>query len=485
MNTDLKKKIRWQTQPWVKALLAHPGAELFLVGGAVRDALLKRPTADFDFVIRGLEKKQIEKTLPRYGSVSLVGKKFGVYKFVPRGWQNEPIDLALPRTEHTLTGSGAYKDFAIASDPRLPIEADLQRRDFTVNALAINIATNKLVDVTNGRSDLKNKIIRTVGKPEQRFREDYTRLLRCLRFAVSLDFTIEKETLSQIKKLIANLNKKIDGGYIVPRELIASELVKMLRPDPVRAVELLDSTGALATLMPELLTMKKCPQPKNFHAEGDVWVHTLLALKNLNSAQFKREFKNQPTTDEVRWALLFHDLGKPYTIVRADRLRYNNHDAVSAEKFRAIADRLKLSSGGINPEAIEQLIGKHMLTTHGNVNQMKATTLEKYFFSSRFPGNELLMVIFTDISASLPNRGKPTFDSYKKLKKRLASLQRQGRRQKASLPKPLLTGTELMKVTKLKSGPRVGELLAVLREAQLSGKIKTKNQALLLLKKIK
>ena len=349
MNTDLKKKIRWQTQPWVKALLAHPGAELFLVGGAVRDALLKRPTADFDFVIRGLEKKQIEKTLPRYGSVSLVGKKFGVYKFVPRGWQNEPIGLALPRTEHTLTGSGAYKDFAIASDPGLPIEADLQRRDFTVNALAINIATNKLVDVTNGRSDLKNKIIRTVGKPEQRFREDYTRLLRCLRFAVSLDFTIEKETLSQIKKLIANLNKKIDGGYIVPRELIASELVKMLRPDPVRAVELLDSTGALATLMPELLTMKKCPQPKNFHAEGDVWVHTLLALKNLNGGQFKREFKNQPTTDEVCWALLFHDLGKPYTIARADRLRYNNHDVVSAEKFRAIADRLKLSSGGVQP----------------------------------------------------------------------------------------------------------------------------------------
>src|SRR3989344_1648859 len=345
MNTDLKKKIRWQTQPWVKALLAHPGAELFLVGGAVRDALLKRPTADFDFVIRGLEKKQIEKTLPRYGSVNLVGKKFGVYKFVPRGWQDEPIDLALPRTEHTLTGSGAYKDFAIASDPRLPIEADLQRRDFTVNALAVNIATNKLVDVTNGQRDLKNKIIRTVGKPEQRFREDYTRLLRRVRFAVSLDFTIEKETFGQIKKLIGNLNKKITSGYVVPRELIASELVKMLRPNPVRAVELLDSSGALAILIPELLTMKKCPQPKNFHSEGDVWIHTLLTLKNLTSTQFKREFKNQPTTDEVLWALLFHDLGKPYTIVRMDRLRYNNDDAVSAEKFPSVANRLKISSG--------------------------------------------------------------------------------------------------------------------------------------------
>ena len=307
-------------------------------------------------------------------------------------------------------------------------------------------------------------------------------MLRAIRFACQLNFNIEPKTWSSIKKEIKNLNKTIKGERVVPYEVIAKELVKALNQNPIWTVELLEQAGAVKILMPELLKMKGCPQPKNFHSEGDVWQHTILAIKKLESPTFKKEFKNQKITPEVIWGLLFHDLGKPYTIVKADRLRFNNHDNVAGQKFSEITKRLKLSSAGLDVEATEQIIRKHMLPTHSKTAAMKDTTIEKYFFNDNFPGQELMMLIFADISATVPQSGRPDFTEYKKLKKRIASLAKKSKNKK-ELPKPLVNGHDLIKELKLAPGPEIGRLLGILREAQLKDKIKTKKQGLNYIKK--
>jgi len=481
----------WRKTPFISRLLAkYPQAEVFLVGGAVRDAILGRKTNDFDFVVRGVAKKDLQKFLTTQGKVDLVGKRFGVFKFRLPDWQGEAIDIALPRTEHAVTMSGAYRDFKINSNASLKIEDDLSRRDFTINALAFQIAAQSnqlkaksaLIDPFNGLSDLKKGIVRTVGNPELRFKEDYSRILRAIRFACQLDFEIEAKTWKSILKNIKNLNKKIGAERVVPYEVIAKELVKAVGRNPLWALELLDKSGAVKQLFPELLRSKKCPQPKIFHSEGDCWVHMLLAVASLFSKKFKNEFKAQVPA-EVVWAAIFHDIAKPYTMTVSDRIRFNNHDALSAKMWRQAADHLKLSSAGLKTEITEQLILKHMLPVHSQVKAMKDTTLEKYFFNPNFPGDELLMLIFADVCATVPPSGKPDFSSYKLLKKRIAALAKKGLNKKI-LPPPLVNGHDLIRQFKLESSPQIGKLLLLLREAQLSGQIKDKKAGLALINKV-
>ncbi|OGY46226.1 MAG: hypothetical protein A3A24_01490 [Candidatus Buchananbacteria bacterium RIFCSPLOWO2_01_FULL_46_12] len=491
MINEQKKLNGWQAKPFIKQLVKRfPKAEIFLVGGAVRDILLNRETNDFDFVIRGVGKAELEKFLARQGKVNLVGKKFGVFKFKPKPANGnrktqtaEEIDIALPRTEHSLHLSGAYRDFKINSSPKIKIEDDLSRRDFTINAMAWDVKNSRLLDPFAGQADLKKKIIRCVGEPKKRFAEDYSRMLRAIRFSCQLDFSLDAKTWREIKKSIKNLTKKNQAEQIVPYEVMAKELVKMVRPNPKKALTLLDQSGALKILMPELLPTKTCPQPKKWHTEGDVWTHTLLALEKLESKEFKKEFSLVPLTDEVIWGLIFHDSGKPETLVKADRLRFNGHDIASAKLFKKVAERLRLASTGLDIEVIEKIIAKHMLPTHERANMMKETTIERYFFNDNFPGRELMMLIFADIAATIPPSGKPDFGSYKNLQTRINKLKGKSKNKKI-LPQPILDGHDLIKAFKLKSSPLIGRLLSILREAQLTDKIKTKPQGLNLVKKI-
>ena len=216
--------------------------------------------------------------------------------------------------------------------------------------MAYDIKNGKLIDLFDGLKDLNKKIIRTVGQPKQRFQEDNSRLLRALRFACQLNFKIEPKTNTALKRLIPSINKKNNGLFIVPRETVAKELAKSFLAAPDRALVLFEKTGIIKNLMPELLTMKTCPQPRNFHSEGNVWKHTLLCLKNLHSIKFVKEFGSEKLSPELVFGLLFHDLGKPYTLERMDRLRFNNHDSVGATKARAIMERLKLSNAGLDVE---------------------------------------------------------------------------------------------------------------------------------------
>jgi len=250
---------------------------------------------------------------------------------------------------------------------------------------------------------------------------------------------------------------------------------------------LYDKTGAFKVLMPEILPMKKCPQPKEFHSEGDVWKHTRLCLENLNSARFKKEFGADGKNAEVVIATLLHDIGKPATLKTpkqdgTDRIRNDGHDMKGASMAKKICQRLKLDSMPrdsvfrVDIDNVYKIIAGHMFPMSGKIAKMRPTTIEKRFFNPNFPGENLMKMAFVDAISSLPAKGKPTANLYGAMKKRIKDL-RVAFNAKNRLPKPILDGREIMAYFKIKPGPKVGKMLEELREAQLSGKVKDKNQA--------
>ena len=491
-----------------------PLVEIFLVGGAVRDLLLSRKTQDYDFVIRKVKVKDLEEFLNSQGKVNLVGQTFGVFKFTPRGKEKqEPFDIALPRKDFSL-GTGGYRDVEIQTSPGLSIIKDLSRRDFTINAMALKweglnkkgINQWQIIDPCSGRKDLIKKIIRAAKDPKERFKEDYSRMLRAIRFACQLDFKIEKETWQALKNQIKFINKinrevksvssgrtvepKVIEKRIVPYEVIAKEFLKAFAFNSVKAFDLYDQSGGFKKLMPEILKMKNCPQPKNYHTEGDVWQHTRLALKKLSSPDIKKKCGKGAVSNEVIMATLFHDLGKSYTIQTpekdgTDRIRFNEHDVVGAEKAKKIAQKLKLSSPdkvGINIDEMTWLIKQHMVLIKGDITKMRPRTIEKYFFNPQYSGQKLLQISFADISATITTKGPLSFDKFNQMLVRINELKELSENKK-ELPKSLINGNDIMKEFNLSPGPELGKLLELVRTAQLNGKIKNKEQSLNFLKK--
>lgn len=480
MKPMIKPKI-----PFAKNLrAAFPQAEIFLVGGMVRDLLLGRASKDVDLVVRGVPLPRLISFLKKSGRVDVVGKTFGVIKF-------NGIDIALPRTE-IAGGSGAYRDFVTHSKHDLPLVEDLSRRDFTINAMALNIFTGELVDPFGGAADLKKKIIRAVGKPADRFAEDHTRVLRALRFACQLNFKIDPTTWRALKKSVT----KING--VVPPELIGREFLKSLVANPEMFMKLWDESGAFKQVAPELLLMHKCPQPKNYHNEGDVWKHTVLALKNIHGAPYKKFIKKLPTLYKASApasptqyvATLLHDVAKPLTIQTpkkdgVDRIRFSGHDNVGATVTRTFCERLRLSSvEGLNvdTELAAWLVDHHLLAVQAEVATLKETTIEKYFLRDLTRGRELLTMLFADGSATIPARPK---DKARHLDQVLARIKKilGARGPVPKIPKPLVDGKLIMREFKISPGPKIGELLEFAREAQLSGRAKTKTEILKLIRR--
>ncbi|MDO8582107.1 MAG: HD domain-containing protein [bacterium] len=477
---------------WKDFIKKFPKGELYLVGGAVRDFVLRRDTKDLDFIVRNVPVKQLMQFLDRHGRVDLVGKRFGVLKFVPRGWEGEALDIALPRTDYALR-SGGYKDFHIQSDPKLPIENDLARRDFTVNAIAVRIVNHELgiknygiVDPFGGLKDIQKKVLRTVGEPRARFQEDYSRMLRVLRFSCQLGFTIEKKTWTALKKLMPHMQSRRDNEYIVPRETIGRELIKAFVAEPVRALDIWDKSGALASVIPELLQMKKCPQPRAFHTEGDVWVHTRLALQKLMSPGFRRAFPDMAPVAVSILTILLHDIGKPKTLRTpqkhgVDRIRFDGHDLTGSAMARVIAQRLHLSQFPkddaryhIDTEMLVWLIRYHMLFSEQTMREMRAITLEKYFLKDQYRGRLFQALAWVDMSAAIPAHGKQDFKPLRIVQRRLRGIEKILRRTHV---RPIVNGGEVMKRLQLQPGPFIGRLLDALREEQLQGRVRTKKQA--------
>jgi tRNA nucleotidyltransferase (CCA-adding enzyme) len=320
-------------------------AEVFVVGGAVRDALLGRKTKDIDLVVRLVPIKALEKTLKSFGPVELVGKNFGVFKWMPKNWFGEAIDVALPRRDHAL-GTGGYKDVKTQSNPRLPLVEDMQRRDFTVNALAFDVFKKHLIDDVNGLSDLREKKLRTVGEPHLRFHEDFSRMLRGLRLSVDLGFTLEDRCAKVMRISMHHLNDQTKKGeWVVPRETIGKELIRAFIANPIQAFDACYYFHVFDELFPEVMDLRGCPQPSQFHVEGDVLQHTHLAVSKIGDAGYKKYFGNEKPSALLIFAALLHDIAKPRTITfplpgSGDRIRYNNHDVLGGEMAHAIATRL-------------------------------------------------------------------------------------------------------------------------------------------------
>jgi tRNA nucleotidyltransferase/poly(A) polymerase len=451
-----------------------PNAELYIVGGCVRDALLGRKPSDVDFLIRKISYDRIARSLKRFGKAELVGKQFGVVKFTPRG-SRETYDIALPRLEHSLHYTGGYHDFVVHPSSRLPIEADLGRRDFTINAMAWEVRTKRFIDPYGGLNDLASRTIRTVGSPALRFREDYSRMLRALRIAIQLDFIIEPATWRTLRAMVGHLNESI-----VPRETIASEFMKMFSQNPLETVDLCDLSGILRTLMPEAEKMKECLQQPEHHREGSVWNHARLCIEAFSSPVFQRVLPDHQPDPELLFAAWLHDVGKPFTCrmerrAGHDVVTYHNHEVAGADIAAGMAERLRLSSvdGSIQPERIQWLIKNHLLIL--NADSLRPNTVEKYFCNPHRSGEKLLALMLADTLASLPLHGEPRLDGIRLLKAKIALVRRRGYTR--SQPIKLLTGSEIMRALHLTAGPKVGALLDDLRTAQLEGRVRTKQQA--------
>lgn len=470
-----------------------PEAKVYLVGGAVRDTIVGKESKDFDFVICEVETDKLSEFLSNHGRVKdIESREFGVFKFHPNKIPDgitltEPIEIALPRSEK-YSGGGTRRDVKTISDPSLPIEKDVARRDFTINAMALNLETGELVDPHDGVGDLGKGILRAVGDPEQRFNfEDPSRILRGFRFACTLGLTIEPATYQAMQKYVTEIwaNTKTSEQTRVATETVAQEFLKGFHANPVRMIRLLRDTDALFMMMPELIDTIGVEQPRKILKNGaeisahqyDVWGHTLKALGALPG----------DASINLQLATLFHDIGKPRVQKlpdeTGDRIRFHGHDAASAEITRNLCNRLRLASATknssyyVDTNRVVWLVENHMKLRH--FDEMKETTREKYLAGER--GLELLELHRADRLA-----GSGDLSIYEEAL---------GWREKVLQPKEtalanfeavprLINGNDVMATLGIEEGRRVGEILTAVREAQLDGQITTKKEATVLIKNL-
>src|SRR6266403_987904 len=318
----------------IVSTLRKQGHQAYLAGGCVRDLLLSREPADYD-VATNATPQQVMQIFPQ---TYAVGEQFGVV-LVPQS-QSDGATGA-PARQGTTVEVATFRSDVGYSDGRHPDEVrftkdpreDVQRRDFTINGMMLDPATNDVLDFVGGRDDLKAGIVRAIGDPERRFTEDKLRMLRAVRFAARFNYKIDPATMSAIQKLAPKVHQ-------VSCERVREELTKMLTEGQARrAFELLDTSGLLPEVLPEIAAMKGVQQPPQYHPEGDVFVHTLLLLEKLQpdaSGSFSKT---------LAWGALLHDVGKPPTFrIAPDRIRFDGHVDVGVKMGQEILRRLRFSN---------------------------------------------------------------------------------------------------------------------------------------------
>src|SRR5947209_11309485 len=314
----------------VIAKLRGAGHQAYLVGGCVRDLLLGLKPKDFD-VSTDARPDRIMDLFPKSGRV---GAHFGVV--LVRDVFDQ-VEVATFRSDHEYEDGRRPEFVRFESDP----QQDVLRRDFTINGLMMDPGTGEVLDFIGGRADLEQGVIRAIGEPDARFREDHLRLLRAVRFAARLGFEIEGQTFDAISRHHASIRR-------VTAERVRDELVRILTEGGARrGFELLDASGMLEEILPEVAAMKGVEQPPQYHPEGDVWKHTLLLLEQLD----------RPSATLALGALL-HDVGKPPTFRVAERIRFDGHVEEGVTLGHRILTRLRFSRDVI--EQVEALIANHM-----------------------------------------------------------------------------------------------------------------------------
>ncbi|MFZ1971237.1 MAG: CCA tRNA nucleotidyltransferase [Candidatus Acidiferrales bacterium] len=423
--------------------LRAAGHQAYLVGGCVRDILLNREPADYD-VATNATPERVEQIFP---NSLTVGAQFGVVVVAadsPEGYRLQ-VEVATFRSDVGYS-DGRHPDAVVYAKSA---EEDVTRRDFTINGLLLDPQTNEVLDYVGGRDDLRAGIIRAIGRPEERFREDKLRMLRAVRFAARFGYTIEPETLRAIQKLAPEVTQ-------VSAERVRDELTKLLTEGSARrGFELLDETGLLAQVLPEISRMKGVEQPPQFHPEGDVWIHTRMMLEGLKAG-------GSPT---LAWGVLLHDVGKPPTFTPPTgpngRIRFDRHVEVGTRMAEDICARLRFSNA--DTEQIAALVANHL--RFKDVPQMKPATLKRFARLNRF--DEHLELHRLDCMSSHRN-----LENYEFMRRFLADTPPE-----EVHPARLLTGDDLISLG-LRPGPRFKEILETAEDAQLDGKIATHDDAL-------
>ena len=412
--------------------------QAYLVGGCVRDLLLGIEPADYD-VTTDATPEEVMRIFPE---TYAVGAQFGVV-LVPIGEAGRStVEVA------TFRSDIGYSDGRHPDQVRFckSAQEDVERRDFTINGLLLDPVKNEVLDFVGGRKDLDAGIIRTIGQPGLRFAEDKLRMLRAVRFAARFGYTIEPATFAAIQKLAP-------GVHQVSCERVRDELTKMLTEGHARqAFLLLDQTGLLREVLPEISAMKGVQQPREFHPEGDVFVHTLLLLQELP----------HPCPATLAWGALLHDVGKPPTFrVAPDRIRFDNHVDVGLKMAEAICRRLRFAND--DTEQILALVANHMRFSH--VPQMKESTFKRFVRMPQF--EQHLELHRLDCQAS---HGDLT--SYNFTRERIAAIPPEAIR-----PTPLISGDDLI-AAGYPPGPRFKQILSLVEDAQLEGRLQSKDNAM-------
>jgi poly(A) polymerase len=415
--------------------LRHRGFQAYLVGGCVRDLLLGREPKDYD-VATSATPEQVMSIFPE---TYAVGAQFGVVLVpAPEG----DVEVATFRSDIGYSDGRHPDEVRFSTDPR----EDVARRDFTINGMLLDPVSNEVLDFVGGRKDLEAKIIRTIGDPQQRFAEDKLRMLRAVRFAARFGYTIEPATFAAIEELA-------DEIQVVSRERVRDELTRMLTEGHARrAFLLLDESGLLPEVLPEISAMKGVEQPPQFHPEGDVFVHTLLLLESLPAL----------CSPALAWGALLHDVGKPATFrVAPDRIRFDGHVEVGVKMAQEICRRLHFSTD--DTEQVLALIDNHM--RFGHATRMKESTLKKFLRMPHF--DEHLALHRADCLASHGD-----LSIYEFAQEKLAAIPPDKMR-----PAPLVSGDDLIAAGYV-PGPRFKEILNAVEDAQLEGRLSSKDAAL-------
>jgi poly(A) polymerase len=463
--------------------LRELGHVAYFAGGCVRDLLLGVEPHDFDVATEA----RPEQVMAAFARTESVGAHFGVVLVIDKV-EGERIATEVATFRH----DGAYSDGRRPDAVRFSGDSreDVLRRDFTINGLLLDVLRYEhgdrledcVLDFVGGRADLAAGVVRAIGEPERRFAEDKLRMLRAVRFAARLGFGIEPHTMRAIKEFAAEIGA-------VSAERVREELTKILTEGGARrGFELLDASGLLAQVLPEVARMKGVEQPPQYHPEGDVWVHTLMLLEHLRGATdvpqrlkppstasnygtaeavpLTRE-EAEPVSATLAWGMLLHDVGKPATFTPpdptrvGDRIRFNGHVEVGVAVARTILNRLRFSNE--DAAQILSLIQHHM--QFGDVMKMKQSTLKRFLRLPHFP--EHLALHYADVMSS--NRQTALYE--------FAREQYEALGEEQVRPPLLVTGAELI-AAGYKPGPAFKAILLAAEDAQLEGVVATPEEAM-------
>ncbi|MDP9003835.1 MAG: CCA tRNA nucleotidyltransferase [Verrucomicrobiota bacterium] len=415
--------------------LREAGHVAYFAGGCVRDLLRGQVPKDID-IATDARPDDVEKIFSR---TYAVGAHFGVIVVLENGLQFEVA---------TFRSDGAYLDGRRPAEVHFATaKEDAARRDFTINGMFFDPEANEVIDLVGGRADLERQLIRAIGDPAQRFAEDRLRMLRAVRFATVLGFEIEPATWDAVVAHAPSINE-------ISAERIREELVRIfMSPHRVRGWDLLDASGLMRLVLPELDAMKGCEQPPQFHPEGDVFKHTRIML----------ELLPEEVSLPLVFSVLLHDIGKPPTssVDEIGRIRFNGHDRIGAEMTETVMQRLRFSRAEI--DATVEAVRQHMVFK--DVPNMRVAKLKRFMARPTFIDE--LELHRVDCASS-----HGMMDNYEFLQQKQEEFANE-----PIIPPPLIRGDDLLALG-MKPGPKIGEILEAVETRQLEGALRDREEAL-------